>query len=63
MSELERYLALKLTGIPRLEFYEWANMIEAEFSTPCAVAMAVAGEEPGLTGTTQPASCSRISLR
>ena len=38
---------IRLTGIPRLECYEWNNMVEAEFSTPCAVAMAVAGEKPG----------------
>ena len=36
-----------LIGIPRLECYEWENMIEAEFATPSAVAMEVAGELPG----------------
>jgi 2-methylcitrate dehydratase PrpD len=38
---------ITLIGIPRLECYEWSNMIEAEFSTPCAIAMAVVGEESG----------------
>lgn len=38
---------ITLIGIPRLECYEWDDMIEAEFSTPCAVAMAVAQEEAG----------------
>lgn len=36
-----------LIGIPRLECYEWTDMVEAEFATPSAVAMEVAGDEPG----------------
>ncbi len=38
---------IKLIGIPRLPFKSWNTMVEAEFSTPCAVALAVSGDEPG----------------
>ncbi len=38
---------IKITGIPKLEFKQWENMVQAEFSSPCAVAMAVSGDEPG----------------
>src|SRR3989304_6371108 len=38
---------IRLIGIPRLECYEWTNMVEAGFSTPCAVGMGGAGGETG----------------
>ena len=39
--------SIKLVGLPRLLYYQWDTMVQAEFSTPCAVALAVAGEESG----------------
>jgi len=38
---------LMLIGTPRQQTYAWDSMLEAEFSTPCAVAMAILGGEPG----------------
>jgi 2-methylcitrate dehydratase len=38
---------IKLLGLPRLLYYNWDTLVEAEFSTPCAVALAVVGQEPG----------------
>ena len=38
---------IKLIGIPKLHFTHWDDMVQAEFSTPCAIAMAVTGDEPG----------------
>ncbi len=38
---------IKLTGIPKLEFTTWKDMVEAEFSTPCAVAVAFMGDRFG----------------
>ncbi len=36
-----------LVGTAGQQQYEWGDMLEAEFSSPCAVAMAIAGGEPG----------------
>ncbi|MBI2868579.1 MAG: MmgE/PrpD family protein [Chloroflexi bacterium] len=38
---------IKLFGLPKLMRYEWQTMQEAQFSTPCAVALAVAGPPAG----------------
>ncbi len=38
---------IKLIGIPKLQFTHWDTMVQAEFSLPCAIALAVTGYEPG----------------
>jgi 2-methylcitrate dehydratase PrpD len=38
---------IEVRGVNRLGRYRWEDMIEAQFSTPCALAMAIAGETPG----------------
>ncbi len=39
--------SVRLIGIPKLMYYKWDHMVQAEFSTPCAIALAVTGYEPG----------------
>lgn len=38
---------IRILGVPRLERCEWLRMVEAQFSMPCAVALAASGIEPG----------------
>ena len=36
-----------IIGVERLQRYEWDTMLEAQFSLPCALALAMVGAEPG----------------
>lgn len=36
-----------IKGVNRLQRYEWDSMLEAQFSTPCILALALIGKEPG----------------
>jgi 2-methylcitrate dehydratase PrpD len=39
--------AIRILGVPRLHRTQWTNMVDAQFSVPCSLALAVSGIEPG----------------
>jgi 2-methylcitrate dehydratase PrpD len=43
----EEIAEITVKGVERLKHYEWETMLDAQFSTPCALAMAISGGEPG----------------
>jgi 2-methylcitrate dehydratase PrpD len=36
-----------IKGVDRLQRYDWENMLDAQFSIPCALALAITGTTPG----------------
>ena len=43
-AEIDRVI---VKGVNRLERYQWERMLQAQFSNPCALALAMTGETPG----------------
>ncbi len=43
----EEISEILIKGVERLKRYNWETMLQAQFSIPCAVALAISGEEPG----------------
>jgi len=43
----EEIAQIIVKGVERLKRYEWEAMVDAQFSIPCALALAISGEEPG----------------
>jgi 2-methylcitrate dehydratase PrpD len=39
--------SIRVLGVPRLHRTQWADMVDAQFSVPCSLALAVSGLEPG----------------
>jgi 2-methylcitrate dehydratase PrpD len=38
---------IRIVGIPRLQRTQWSSMVDAQFSIPCTLALAISGIEPG----------------
>lgn len=45
--EPEQVSHIRIVGVPRLERAQWSSIFDAQYSVPCAVALAVSGIEPG----------------
>ena len=45
--DADHVIRIRVLGVPRLHRTHWSDMVDAQFSVPCSLALAVSGIEPG----------------